>query len=98
MRSWLALQFESAIESARHELLHYVFDRMVRPTFREAVRHQAAPSAKVRCDVCRGPFPSHVHVCDECSVRALKPAVLRRLIRVFGKSVYIAVVNAEMVE
>lgn len=86
------------IESARRDLLHYVFDRMVQPMMYDAVRYQGAPSAKVRCDMCRGPFPSHVHVCDECSARFIKPAVLRRLVRFFGKHVYIAVVNAEMVD
>lgn len=86
------------VEDAKHKLACYLFDRMVRPVFREAVRYSGVPSAKVRCDVCRGPFPSHVHVCDECSARALRPAVLRRLVRMFGKSVYVAVVNAEMVD
>lgn len=86
------------LESARHELLRYVFDQMVRPALRDAMRYTGAPSAKARCDMCHGPFPSHVHVCDECSVRVLKPAVLRRLVRVFGKQLYIAVVNAEMVD
>lgn len=86
------------LESARHEMLHYFFNRMVKPALRDAMRYTGVPSAKVRCDLCQGPFPSHVHVCDECSVRILKPAVLRRLVRVFGKSIYVAVVNAEMVD
>jgi len=86
------------LESARHEMLHYMFDRVVQPAIREAVRYTGAPSAKARCDMCHGPFPSHVHVCDDCSTRVLKPAVLRRLVRVFGKQLYIAVVNAEMVD
>jgi hypothetical protein len=83
------------LESVRHEMLHYFFDQMVEPVIHEAVRYSGTPSTKVRCDMCHGPFPSHVHVCDECSTRVLKPAVLRRLVRVFGKSIYVAVVNAE---
>ena len=90
--------FQKPIEFAARELLDYVFERMVQPAMREAVRRSGVPSAKVRCDMCRGPFPLHVHVCDECSVRMLKPAVLRRLVRVFGKQIYVAVVNVEMVE
>ena len=78
--------------------MRHLFNEVVQPVFRDAVRYSGAPSAKVRCDVCRGPFPSHVHVCDECSSRALKSAPLRRLVRVFGKQIYIAVVNAEMVK
>lgn len=85
------------LESARHELLRYVFEQMVQPMMREAVCYSGIPSTKVCCDMCHGPFPSHIHVCDECSVRALKPAILRRLVRAFGESIYIAIVNAEMV-
>lgn len=94
----LANLIRRQLESARHELFRRVFEQMVQPVMREAVRYSGVPSAKVRCDMCHGPFPSHVHVCDECSVRALKPAVLRRLIRAFGKTIYIAVVNVEMVD
>ena len=94
----LADVIRGRLESVRRELLHYWFDRMVQPLMREAVRYQSAPSAKVCCDMCHGPFPSHVHVCDECSVHMIKPAVLRRLVRAFGKTIYVAVVNAEMVD
>lgn len=82
----------------RRKAMRYLLDEMVQPVFREAVRYSGSPSAKVRCDMCHGPFPSHVHVCDECSTRVLKPVILRRLMRVFGKQLYIAVVNAEMVD
>lgn len=86
------------LEFMMRKAMRYLLDEMMQPVFREAVRYSGVPSAKVRCDVCRGPFPSHAHVCDECSTRALKPAALRRLVRVFGRQIYIAVVNAEIVE
>ena len=86
------------LEFMMRKAMRHLFNEMVQPVFREAVRYSSKPSTKVCCDVCRGPFPSHVHVCDECSVRVLKPVFLRRLVRVFGRQVYIAVVNAEMVE
>ncbi len=92
------MRVESVRDGALRLGLEYLFDQMVQPAMREAVRYSGVPSAKVHCDVCHGPFPSHVHVCDECSARWIKPAAMRRLVRVFGKQIYVAVVNAEMVE